>query len=152
MPDGRLTKELDLSSSDILELSEQDFRNYILRQDSPLTEPAIIAVERSVGREREKLEDYLEPESGPQKWREIGDQLLPRWAEVASELHHRENYAEKYEEEILYNRAIKEEIARTRELRDRLDSNPCDKDIVEYVQSLRGLEHTYNREVKPDLD
>lgn len=148
MPDGRVLKTLDLSASEVAEMTESEYRNTMLRHDKPLTPPVIKAIERSVGRERERLEDFYEPHSGAEKWVEMGGEILPRWAEVASELDRRTDYAHSNGIETEYRKALSGGLRRATGLKERLTSNPVDRDLVEFVKCYRELENTYERELE----
>lgn len=143
MPDGRILSVLELTPRQVADMTELDYRKTILRHEEPLTEPAIKAVENSMSRERNKIEDYFKPESGPEKWYKIGEQVLPRWAEVVSELHQREENALTSDIEPLYHRKLSTNLKRSTELHRRLEANPTETDIREFLQDFRGLENTY---------
>ncbi len=148
MPDSRLLKELDISPAELAEMTESEYRNTLLRHDYPLTEPVIVSVEDSIAREREKLESFCAPYSGAEKWLWIGEEILPRWAEVLSELDERVNYADSSGLETEYKGVLSPRLKKATGLMKRLEANPVDYDISEFVDRLRGMENTYERKLK----
>ncbi len=145
---------LNLSPEEVLQMSEPEYRLRTIRKRTPLTKPDIQSVERSIGREREKLEDYYDSESGPEKWIKIADSILPRWAEVLSELKQREEYAEgaiKRPEE-LYRFSLSGWFKQTASNAQSLKEEPEDREIVNFVKSYRNLEELYAEEIHPYID
>lgn len=140
MPDSRILGQLDISAYEVSEMREEEYRNKLLRQDNPLTDPVIEAVERSVGRERDRIEDVYEPMSGPEKWYDIGNVVVPKWTGVLSELDRRREYANTGSLELTYRNRLSTQVRRADGLMGRLESNPDDRDIVEFVRELRGIE------------
>lgn len=155
MPDGRLLKELDLEIEDIADMTEPEYRANLLRHHHPLNEPVYHAIEDSIGRQRERLEEFYQTESGQEKWCEIADEVLPMWAEVLSEFEHRENYVPEghlKHEEKLYRESLNERFQSLAAIKGRLSHNPVDQDIQLFAEEYRGLENVYDEEVKEKIE
>lgn len=146
---------LGMSPEEVLDISEPEYRRKILRQRTPLTKPMVQSVENSVGRERKRLEDVYQNESGADKWLAIWEEIGPRWADILAELDRRSEDipgATKPLEES-YTSELKEEFDRTLNLSRGLDAvYPKGDDVRRFVESYRELEDVYEREVHPNLD
>ena len=146
----------DLEPDEVLSMSEPELRNTYLRQNSVLVEPDILLLEHSLGRERERLEDVYETDSGLEKWNKIAEAYLPRCAELIAELEDRKQYVNEPAitlQEELYRRSFQEQFERVRSIQPRLKfESPDDTDLTRFLRNYRSLEKVYREQVKPDLE
>lgn len=145
---------LDLSPEDVLELSEPEYRKQLLGRKKPLTKPVIQSVENSVGRERKRLEEWYDSDSGSEKWDNIWRVIAPRWTHVISELDERTQRSPGAVKPIeeKYRENLSQEFREVDNYSRRLGmDNPDRSDIRNFVEKYRELEDVYEKQVHPNI-